>query len=48
MAEGAASFPDIKQVAVGGDIRGKPITVVDAATPDAIRAGVKQIVAAAA
>ncbi|MGI5239672.1 hypothetical protein [Dactylosporangium sp. CA-139066] len=49
MAAGYANFPSAKHVAVGGgDVRNKPITVVDASTPDAIRSGVKAIVAAAA
>jgi hypothetical protein len=48
MAQGYASFPSVKQVAIGGNTQDKPITVVDTSTPDSIRNGVKSIVAAAA
>ncbi|GAA4262717.1 hypothetical protein [Dactylosporangium darangshiense] len=48
MTQGYAGFPDIKQAAVGGDVQGKPITVVDASSPESIRNGVKTIVAASA
>ncbi|MFI5916004.1 hypothetical protein [Dactylosporangium sp. NPDC051541] len=48
MAEGLTSFPGITHVAVGGDPKGTVVSVVDATTPDSIRAGVKGIVAAAA
>ncbi|MGI5238566.1 hypothetical protein [Dactylosporangium sp. CA-139066] len=48
MIQGYASFPSIKQVAIHGDTKDKPITVIDTATPDTIRNSVKTIVAAAA
>jgi hypothetical protein len=47
MVEGAASFPTIKQVAIGGDAKGKPFTTVDADSPTAIQTRVKELVAAA-
>jgi hypothetical protein len=48
MAQGYVNFPSTKHVAVGGNVQGKAITVVDASTPGAIRGGVRAIVAAAA
>jgi hypothetical protein len=48
MVEGSGSFPAVKQVAIGGDTKGKPFTTVDANSPTAIQARVKEVVAAAA
>lgn len=48
MTQGIDTFPAIKHAAIGGDTNGKPITAVDASTPDTIRNNVKAIVSAAA
>ncbi|WP_238009174.1 hypothetical protein KZZ52_26080 [Dactylosporangium sp. AC04546] len=48
MVQGLSSFPQIKQVTIGGDPQGKPVTVIDPTRPDTIAAGVKSVVAAAA
>jgi hypothetical protein len=48
MTQGIDTFPAIKHAAVGGDPKGKPVTIVDASSTDSIRKGVKELVAAAA
>ncbi|MFF5234695.1 hypothetical protein [Dactylosporangium sp. NPDC000521] len=48
MVDGLASFPDIKHFAIGGDTKDKPVTAVDATTPETIQAGTHAAVASAA
>jgi hypothetical protein len=48
MTRGIGSFPQIKNVAVGGEPHGKEITTIDSTSADAVRTGAKAIVAASA
>ncbi|WP_432841100.1 hypothetical protein [Dactylosporangium sp. CA-092794] len=48
MTLGIDTFPAIRHVAVGGDPKGKAVSVVDDSSPASIRSGVKALVAAAA
>lgn len=47
MTDGLQAFPNIKHFAVGGDTQGKPITTIDAATPQTIKAGTHAAVSGA-